>query len=353
VICLPEAVLRSFLLIVLAAASVASTEEALPQETPPELSRWLSPQNWIRDTDGPVVSLGARGEFDDTHIFAPCVAHENDQFRMWFCGSTGRVADRVFYVGLASSKDGRKFTRHADNPVMRFGKGSKSVLTPTMLRSVDGSVLRVNGQLRMYFSSTDFPSGNGLHTLHVTTSSDGVRWSKPTMSLLENVYAPTILQDGDEYRMWFTDVGGPTWVMRMATSLDGLEWTQRSKPVLTLTQKWERSRLFYPCVLKADDVYLMWYGSYWSAQPNKTAIGIAASLDGIIWHKSEHNPVLKPDPARPWESHYTTSQSVIRAKDGSFRIWYASRKKPPFVNKYFAINTAKWSGPDAEKSQKK
>jgi hypothetical protein len=39
---------------------------------------------------------------------------------------------------------------------------------------------------------------------------------------------------------------------------------------------------------------------------------------------------------------------VIRNEDGSFRIWYASRKKPPFVNKYFAINTATWSGPAIE-----
>jgi hypothetical protein len=37
---------------------------------------------------------------------------------------------------------------------------------------------------------------------------------------------------------------------------------------------------------------------------------------------------------------YVTSQSVMRLPDGRFRIWYASRKKPPFVNKYFAINTA-------------
>jgi hypothetical protein len=26
-------------------------------------------------------------------------------------------------------------------------------------------------------------------------------------------------------------------------------------------------------------------------------------------------------------------------------MWYASRKQPPFVNKYFAINTARWAGP--------
>jgi hypothetical protein len=31
--------------------------------------------------------------------------------------------------------------------------------------------------------------------------------------------------------------------------------------------------------------------------------------------------------------------------DGSFRYWYASRKAPPFLNLYFAINTARWTGP--------
>ena len=33
----------------------------------------------------------------------------------------------------------------------------------------------------------------------------------------------------------------------------------------------------------------------------------------------------------------------VSMPDGSLRIWYASRKKPPFVNKYFAINTAVWN----------
>jgi hypothetical protein len=35
----------------------------------------------------------------------------------------------------------------------------------------------------------------------------------------------------------------------------------------------------------------------------------------------------------------------MRLSDGSFRMWYASRKQPPFVNKYFAINTAAWKNP--------
>jgi hypothetical protein len=90
----------------------------------------------------------------------------------------------------------------------------------------------------------------------------------------------------------------------------------------------------------------MWYGSYWRGQDSqKTALGFAVSRDGLRWTKSPHNPVFRPDPMREWESHYTTSQSLIRLEDGSWRIWYASRTRPPFVHKYFAIGTARWAGP--------
>jgi hypothetical protein len=99
-------------------------------------------------------------------------------------------------------------------------------------------------------------------------------------------------------------------------------------------------------VLKIDGVYLMWYGSYNHAvRRQTTAIGFAASVDGVRWHKHPGNPVLKPDPSRVWESNYVTSGSVMRLADGSFRYWYASRKAPPFENLYFAINTARWGGP--------
>jgi hypothetical protein len=79
-----------------------------------------------------------------------------------------------------------------------------------------------------------------------------------------------------------------------------------------------------------------------------TAIGFAVSPDGVKWYKHPQNPVLRPDPGSPWESHYVSSQSVIRMPDGSFRMWYASRKKPPFTNLYFALNTAHWSGPPTQ-----
>lgn len=319
----------------------ATSAPAIAQ-TPDKLLAWLGPQSWERDTDGPVISLGKRGDFDDTHIFAPMVTQEHDHFQMWYCGSRGAVSERVFRLGLATSRDGRDFTRHTDNPVFEIPGGRRSVLTPTLLRSENGNALRENGRLRMWFSSTAFQDKSGVHTLHEATSVDGLTWSEPSDALLKHVYAPTILRDGSGYRMWYVDVQKSPWILRHADSEDGRRWRVSPTPCLTLDQDWERTRLFYPTVLKVDGVYLMWYGSYWKQRSNATATGFAVSLDGLKWRKHPGNPVLRPAADREWESHYVTSQSVLRLPDGSFRIWYASRRKPPFVNKYFALNTAIW-----------
>ena len=150
--------------------------------------------------------------------------------------------------------------------------------------------------------------------------------------------------------MWYTDVGVASWTIRHASSPDGKRWDVTPEPVLTVEQDWEHRRLFYPTVVKTEGLYLLWYASYWIEAPeaDKTAIGFAVSEDGIHWRRNPNNPVLRPDPDLPWESHYNSSQSVMRLADGAWRIWYGSRKEPPFVNKYFAIATATWSGPDVD-----
>ncbi len=310
---------------------------------PPELHRWLaSPQAWVRDTQRPILSLGQPGSLDDTHIFAPAVAYEEDLFKLWYCGSRGAVDQRVFRLGLATSCDGRSFQRHGDQPVYEFADGKHSILTPTLLRRSDGTTLREDGKLRLWFSSTWFAGQSKRHTLHEATSEDGIHWSEPSAPLLEDVYAPTVIKIGERYQMWFTDVSAQPWRIRHAWSVDGRSWQVTSEPCVVIDQAWEKQRLFYPTVVQIGGVYLMWYGSYWSERPNTTALGFAASVDGLKWYKHPDNPVLRPDPARPWESHYVTSQSIMRLPDGSLRMWYASRKAPPFVNKYFAINTAVW-----------
>lgn len=320
---------------------------------PAELARWLQPQAWERDTDGPILSLGTAGEFDDQHVFAPAVASEDGRFFLWYSGSRGTPGNRVFRLGQATSTDGKRFDKYTSNPVLQFADGAHSVLTPALLRSAGGAVLREKDKLRIWFSSATLGKG-GLHTLHQSRSTDGIHWDEPSDVLAENVYCPTVLKTADGYQMWYSDVSRRPWVIRHATSSDGVKWTATPRPALYLTQDWEAEVLTYPTVLLVEGAYLMWYGSYDRAiRRETTAIGFAASLDGRRWYKLPQNPVLRPDPKRPWESNYVGSGSVLRLADGSFRYWYASRKEPPFRNLYFAINTARWAGlPDAASQPK-
>ncbi len=304
----------------------------------------LHEQVWVRDSDGPVISLGEPGAFDDTHLFAPCVMEEKGTFTLYYSGSTNDVANRVFQMGRATSTDGIHFTKDPE-PIFAFGDGKHSILTPTLLRNPDGSVLRESGKLRLWFAATDFVSGTGAHTLHEATSEDGITWSAPSSAQFDGIYAPTIIKEGNLYHMWYSDVSADPWIVRHAQSPDGRTWAKTETPCIVIDQPWEKERLFYPAVIKHGDTWVMWYGAYWSGRKSTTAIGTATSTDGVNWIKAPNNPVLTPDESRPWESHYTTSQSVMKLEDGSWRIWYASRKAPPFVNKYFAIGTARWEGP--------
>jgi predicted GH43/DUF377 family glycosyl hydrolase len=323
-------------------------------EVPAELRRWLGPQPWERDAAGPVLSLGEAGAFDDTHIFAPAVATDGGRFLMWYCGSRGfahdlsptRTADeRVFKLGLAESADGKNFSRHPGGAVFAMDQGKMSVLTPCVLRHPDGSVRREDGRMRMWFSSAALDVGGPGHCIRETSSPDGVRWSQPSSVQLERAYAPAVVRTQRGYEMWYTEPGKYPWRMRHARSDDGRRWTVTDRPVLEETQDWEHYVMIYPAVTWFDGVYVMWYASYMHENRQTTAIGFAASVDGITWHKHPDNPVLRPDPRRSWESHYVSSHSVIRLPDGGFRMWYASRKEPPFTNLYFALNTARWSGP--------
>ena len=302
---------------------------------------WLEGQNWRRRGEAPAVALGPEGAFDDMHIFAPCVARMGGRYFLWYSGSRGEVAERVFRLGLAVSEDGVSFAKIDSNPVFEFGDGRRSILTPALARRPDGTHCPVGGRLCLYYTAADL-GGDGKHTLHRSGSDDGLVWDTPSPNLLDDAYAPSVMFDDGTWRLWYTDVSAEPWCLRHATSDNGLDWRIEKRKALVLDQDWEAGRLFYPSVIRRDGVYVMWYGSYWGPEKQRTALGVALSEDGVVWRKSAHNPVFKPDPARPWESHYTTSQSVLCDDDGTWRLWYGARTRPPFVHKYFAIGTATW-----------
>jgi hypothetical protein len=322
---------------------------------------WLKAQNWQRDSDTPALSLGEKGKFDDQHIFAPHVIRQEGEFWMYYSGSQRCVEagtykgvakdpehpeksdQRLFKLGLAKSQDGVRFTRASTDPVFSFGDDIHSVVTAAILKNADGSVHREQGKLRMYFAAVDFPHGTYKHDLYETTSRDGVGWGKPTL-VMENAYAPCVIKEGDKYRMWYTCIDQHPWFTTYAESADGTRWEKTEKRCIVMDQAWEVKDQVYPMVIKANGVYLMLYGCYWRDDKH-TALGFAVSPDGLAWTKHPDNPVFRPNPEHDWESNFTTSQTLMRLPDGTFRLWYAGRRQPPWSNLYFAIGTAHWAGP--------
>jgi predicted GH43/DUF377 family glycosyl hydrolase len=360
VLCRP--CLAPLLALIITGVAAGQEKPAAPVKVSPRLERWLEPQEWKRDGDQPILALGEKGGFDDTHIFAPHVIHENGEYALYYSGSQRCVEagtykgvvksgdHRLFKLGLARSRDGVHFKRYSRDPVFSFGDDVHSVLTAAILKNPDGSVHRENGRLRMYFAACDFPGGTYEHNLWETTSEDGVHWARPTLTL-KNAYAPCVIKEGDRYRMWYTWIDKHPWHTNHAESADGTHWTITEKPCIVMDQEWEVKDQVYPMVIKADGVYLMIYGCYWKDEWH-TALGFAVSEDGLTWTKHPANPVFTPEPKNRWESHFTTSQTLLPLPDGGFRLWYAARTAPEVINGrkvwthlYFGLGTARWAGP--------
>jgi hypothetical protein len=200
-----------------------------PSEEPPaEVRPWLGPQEWTRDADGPVLSLGADGAFDDTHIFAPTVARDGGRYRMWYCGSQGFAHDlapvrtrdeRVFRLGLAESDDGVRFQRH-NGPVLELPTPRRSIVTPTILRDARGNVVREDGKLRMWFTSATLGGGGPPHAIQQAFSLDGVQWTDVSPIQISRAYCPTVVKTEPGYTLWYTEPGRYPWVIRHATNSD-------------------------------------------------------------------------------------------------------------------------------------
>ncbi len=111
--------------------------------------------------EGVVLPAGSKGAWDSRLVGRPTVLHENGEFRLWYDGQP-RPEDRASAqlngprgVGSATSKDGRNWTRHPANPVLRRGAGAVDVA-----RMNEGYLLLYEGH-----------QGTG-----VALSRDGVSW---------------------------------------------------------------------------------------------------------------------------------------------------------------------------------
>jgi len=185
-------------------------------------------------------------------------------------------------------------------------------------------VLEDNGEYRMYFSWRPRKS------LAVTTSIDGINWSKLRILMTpkldtgweDDLNRCAIVKREDGYHMWYSGQARKrTWI-GYATSPDGYEWIRHSdKPVMIPDFYWEGESVMCPHVIWDDEenLFKMWYSGGDTYEPD--AIGYATSENGYCWEKHIANPIFKPDDELPHEQDKVTACQVIK-RDGWYYMFY-------------------------------
>lgn len=137
-----------------------------------------------------------------------------------------------------------------------------------------------------------------------------------------DAYSPTVIKDGDTFKMWYSSGDGQAY----AESKDGITWTQPAgtkavKP-LGATGIWGDTNEADADALKYGDEYLMWHPAGSTINANWwDGMGLHRSKDGIHWTADPGNPQFYMGPTGAWDENVIGDHSFI--KDGSiWKMWF-------------------------------
>jgi predicted GH43/DUF377 family glycosyl hydrolase len=258
---------------------------------------------WTKYGGNPVLEVGAAGEWDAGTLEGGNVLKDGSMYKLWY---SGQDAQGTWRIGYATSGDGISWTKYSGNPILEPGPQpwrNGLVMHPYVIK--DGSMYRM-------WARTAGDDGSGWTDYFAyATSPDGINWTWHSANPIlakdweEWMWRPFVLPGGT-YQMWYSVWSADEGHISYATSPDGLAWTKHGSPVLSGTVgEWDESFATDPYVLFENSNYSLWYDS-------NTAIGLAASSDGIAWTKSAANPVLTPGAPTVW------GQPVVRVdNDGA------------------------------------
>jgi predicted GH43/DUF377 family glycosyl hydrolase len=212
-------------------------------------------------------------------------------FRMYYTGNRVPEGSLHFAIGLATSPDGIRWTRH-----------------PTPV----------------------------LEPMHDWEQPVCGQRGDPRSCHHGGVLEPSVIYDARTrlYRMWYAGLGEPsdsyrTFRVGYATSPDGIAWARQSRPVFLPAGEgaWDQVWTSHVNVV-ADPVegfHMFYFGTALAeyrdgAEMQRGAIGHAWSPDGIRWERNPANPILRPRPGQA--DAWTVGGPTALIENGRIRLWY-------------------------------
>lgn len=219
----------------------------------------------------PVLGPGEGGAFDCEGVVMPMIVRLSPEvLYMYYAGfGPGTACWLDNHMGLAISRDGgdtwKRWSR-APLPV-RDDKDPFTMGTFWVIRESED-------HWRIWYTTAfrvDHLDGRWQVRTHLkyATSKDGIHWDKPENNVVLDLdesggetllTRPVVLREPDGYRMWYcVRTNEIPYYIGYAESLDGLHWERKPSGITTSDEGWDSEQVEYPCVLKEDDRYLMFY----------------------------------------------------------------------------------------------
>lgn len=258
----------------------------------------------------PVFARGQKPWFADAVEPGAVIFHDG-QFHLFFNGLDGwptKVA-----IGYATSPDGITWTLASPNPILDSAQQTFDGYT-----FFASSVLVENDTWTLYLYTLAEGRDGAPGQIYRATSPDPAgKWTLDPTPLLApssssppaggteggpawdavRVTDPSVIRTPDSYLMYYTgadtDRLQATRMIGLATSPDGITWTKRPDPVLSLGEKgaWDAPRVFQPHVVQTPDGFWMLYKANIKIGEAE-ALGLAYSQDGVAWEKYAGNPIM-------------------------------------------------------------
>ncbi len=335
-----RALLLPALLILTAACERRPTERKKEEAAPPSRfalprcsSLTLLPQNLrFQRAPAPVLAPGAPGAWDSVDVLNPSLVFRDGRYIMLYSGFDGRV----WRTGPASSKDGRHWEK-LPGPVLEpsdSGWDSEYI-------AANGSVLLRNGKFyywyqggrtaRIGLATSEDGRKWSKHQGPVLEPGPPGSWDSKAVA------DPYVLSCGDDLFLYYLGQDrSDTQRLGVASSRDGIRWTKYpGNPVLGPgpAGSFDERGVGEPAVLPLSSGLAMFYTGR-DAQEFRR-IGLALSSDGVSWRKGKVALDVAPqsrvatasrlgDPAwmrRGWDSRVVADPHVLVAGE-TLSLWY-------------------------------
>jgi predicted GH43/DUF377 family glycosyl hydrolase len=241
---------------------------------------------WTKYAGNPVMSPSEpwEGAGGTNHEDSPtAVLHEDGVYKLWYHAISGTTRQ----IGYAESTDGLNWTKYAGNPVLTPGPAgawdADTVCEPR--------VIHTGNQYVMFYTHCAASHGIGLATSNdgktwtkyagnpVLTVGPSGAWDSLQVSWGEVYY------DGQRFFMWYPGNNSSTtgFSLGVATSTDGKTWTRSpNNPVMTpppqpLGKGDDLGVESSPTVLRLGDTMRVYYGGFRSCCPEDTTVCLATT----------------------------------------------------------------------------